>query len=183
MGPERPCGFAPSDPAAPGPLGPVSGIGPGRGPPQAWLPDGGLGAGLGAPATRGRAACEAGAQEPGTSVRWPVPASSRRPRAQAGDTLPGFSSEPRAGPTAHRPFGSLCGEHIPTHSGRRARTPESKSVPGISSSKESFILKDFIWCPRQKQYYSRMALRKRMSLFKIQLFESRDRLFIVLRYF
>lgn len=183
MGPERPCGFAPSDPAAPGPLGPVSGIGPGRGPPQAWLPDGGLGAGLGAPATRGRAACEAGAQEPGTSVPWPVPASSRRPRAQAGDTLPGFSSEPRAGPTAHRPFGSLCGEHIPTHSGRRARTPESKSVPGISSSKESFILKDFIWCPRQKQYYSRMALRKRMSLFKIQLFEFCDRLFIVLRYF
>lgn len=71
-------------------------------------------------------------------------------------------------------------EHIPTHSAG-APTLVFQSVPSISSSKQFFILSDFIWCQRQK-HDSFIALRKRMSLTN-QLFKLSDFLFIILRCF
>lgn len=74
---------------------------------------------FGAPATRGRADCEAEAQEPGTSAPRPAPASSLRtqtqrapqgrallPRGRAGDTLPASPLRRRPAPQLTGPLGA-----------------------------------------------------------------------------
>lgn len=89
-----------------------------------------------------------------------------------GDNLPGICLSELLVPQER--------EHIPTHPAG-APTLVFQSIPSISSSKQFFILSDFIWCQRQK-HDSFIALRKRMSLTN-QLFKLSDFLFIILRCF